>query len=683
MPSVMKTTGLALAVGALVAGVGCSSTYESEFQPLSRSGVIVQNFDTTVRPQDDFFDYVNGTWVATTEIPSDKSSYGAFTRMREDADANVREIIERAAASNPAPGSSEAMIGQMYNSFMDEDAVNAAGLEPLAPELRRIAAVDSLNELLAYFGWANYAGIKVPLGMDVAEDYKDTTRYLPYIGQSGLGLPNSDYYIDDSVKGQSIIADYKAYANAMFQRLGYSESKAAAATDRVYALEAALASHHRPPQENREYTRWYNLYGPGQGDWPAGVPWNAYLSAFGLSTDGVISLSQPEFGEGLAAVLADFPLSTWREYLQLRAASSSAAYLDQQMQDLGFDFYSRTLYGTPEMRPRWKRGVSLVNGALGEAVAQIYVAEHFPPEAKARMDALVDNLLAAYHDSISTLDWMSPETRERALDKLSKFTPNIGYPDKWLDYSTMEVGDELLPNVRAANRWDMQREIDKLGEPVDPHEWFMTPQTVNAYYYSLQNSITFPAAILQPPFFDMEADDAVNYGAIGAVIGHEIGHGFDDNGSQFDGAGRLHNWWTDADRAAFKERTAVLIDQYNQFEVLPDVFVNGALTQGENIGDLAGVSIAYQAYQKSLDGEPAPVLDGYTGEQRFFIGFAQAFLNKARDERRRQLVKIDTHSPDYVRVNGTLSNVPAFYEAFDVKPGDKLYRPPEERVKIW
>ncbi len=682
MPN-LKPSLLALGCSVAFLMAACANAPQGELQSPLASGVLLENLDTSVRPQDDFFDYVNGTWIATTEIPADKSAYGGFTRLAEESVADVRSIIEQAAASQPAAGSPEAKIGLLYNSFMDEERVNAAGLDPLAPELAQIARVDSLEDLLAYFGRANYAGLNTPLGLEVGEDFKDTTRYLAYLGQGGLGLPNSDYYSDESEKGQSIIAAYQAYVTAVFQRLGYSAAQAEAATGRVYALEAALASHHRPPQENREYTRWYNLYGSGQQDWPAGVPWDAYLGEFGLNQDMVLSLSQPEFAEGLASVLADFPLPVWREYLQLRAASSTAPYLDEGMQELNFDFYSRTLQGTPEQRPRWKRGVTLVNDALGEAVGQIYVREHFPPEAKARMDALVANLLAAYHDSISQLDWMSPETRERALEKLGQFTPNIGYPEKWKDYSGLVLGDDLVANVRAANRWAMQEEIAKLSKPVDPHEWFMTPQTVNAYYYSLQNSITFPAAILQPPFFDMNADDAVNYGAIGSVIGHEIGHGFDDNGSQFDGAGRLNNWWTDADRDAFQQRTAVLIEQFDEYEVLPGVFVNGTLTQGENIGDLAGVSIAYQAYLKSLEGKAAPVLDGYTGEQRFFIGFAQAFLNKAREERTLQLVKIDVHSPDVVRVNGALSNVPAFYEAFDVKPGDKLYRSPEARVKIW
>jgi predicted metalloendopeptidase len=369
--------------------------------------------------------------------------------------------------------------------------------------------------------------------------------------------------------------------------------------------------------------------------------------------------------------------------MKLRVASSSAAYLDQHMQDLSFNFYSKTLYGVPEMPPRWKRGVSFINAVAGDAVGQIYVREHFPPEAKARMDELVKNLTLAYRESIESLDWMGEETRANALVKLEKFTANIGYPDKWKNYSDMEVGAELLANVRAANRWEMGQDVAKLHKPVDKKEWFMNPQTVNAYYYTLQNAITFPAAILQPPFFDMAADDAVNYGAIGAVIGHEIGHGFDDNGSQFDGDGRLHNWWTTADHAAFKQRAAMLVEQYDKFEVLPGVVVNGTLTQGENIGDLAGVSIAYKAYLKSLGDKPAPVLDGYTGEQRFFIGFAQAFQHKAREAQARQQVKTDTHSPALFRVNGTLSNVDGFYNAFDVRPGDALYRAPQARVTIW
>jgi endothelin-converting enzyme/putative endopeptidase len=673
--------GLLLAAAFSVAAlVGCAHHNGS---PQLSSGVLLDNRDTTVRPQDDFFHYVNGGWIAHNEIPADRSSYGSFRRLAENAEADVRVIVEEAAATSAEPGSVVAMVGALYNSFMAEAQVNAAGVSPLAADLATIDTLADKNELMAGFAWASYAGVKSPLGISVREDYSDPTRYRAYLLQSGLGLPNSDYYTDKSDKGREVTAAYKSYMGDIYRALGYDKPAAVAAARNSWLLEVALASHHRPPEENREYARWYNLYGKGEKTLPGPVAWEAYLSAFGLDGESLVSLGQPEYFEGFAEVLAQMPLAVWKDYMKLRVASSSAAYLDQHMQDLSFNFYSKTLYGVPEMPPRWKRGVSFINAVAGDAVGQIYVREHFPPEAKARMDELVKNLALAYRESIESLDWMGEETRANALVKLEKFTANIGYPDKWKDYSDMEVGVELLANVRAANRWEMRQDVAKLHKPVDKNEWFMNPQTVNAYYYTLQNAITFPAAILQPPFFDMAADDAVNYGAIGAVIGHEIGHGFDDNGSQFDGDGRLHNWWTTADHAAFKQRTAMLVEQYDKFEVLPGVVVNGTLTQGENIGDLAGVSIAYKAYLKSLGDKPAPVLDGYTGEQRFFVGFAQAFQHKAREAQARQQVKTDTHSPALFRVNGTLSNVDGFYQAFDVRPGDDLYRGAEQRVRIW
>jgi putative endopeptidase len=647
------------------------------------SGVYLEHLDTSVRPQDDFFHYVNGGWLAAHEIPADKSRDGSFERLREAADADARAIIEEAAASAGSAEPGAGRIAALYNSFMDEERVNRLGIDPLAPELAMIEGIVSRRDLLAFFSYAGFSGIKAPLALGVEADFLEPLRHRVYVFQSGLGLPNSDYYIDDSDKGREVIARYQQYMVAIFRRLGYAEADALKASANSWQLEQALAGFHRPPEVNRNYAEWHNLHGPGFEPLPGTVQWDDWLAGYGLDTDTVISVAQPEYLAGFAGVFEQTSLAHWRDYLRLRLVSSSASYLDQGLQELSFDFYSRTLRGTPQMRPRWQRGVNLVNRSIGEDVGKIYVQEHFPDEAKARMDVLVANLVEAYRDSINSLDWMGEDTRANALDKLDKFTSNIGYPVKWKDYSAMQLDDDLLANVRETNRWGMERDLAKLDEPVDKTEWSMNPQTVNAYYSALQNSINFPAAILQPPFFDARADDAINYGAIGAVIGHEIGHGFDDSGSQFDGDGSLNNWWTDADRSAFKDRTVQLIDQYDAFEVLPGVNVNGGFTQGENIGDLAGASIAYKAYMTSLAGEPAPVMDDYTGEQRFFIGFAQAFLGKSRPERMRQMVKTDPHSPELFRVNGTLSNVDGFYEAFDVVPGDQLYRPAPERVKIW
>lgn len=681
--SFLTVKKLAVAVVAASVITACQSTQDKVADVPLDSGIILANLDTQVRPQDNFFEFVNGSWLAQAEIPTDKSSTGTFMRLREEADANVRKIIEQAGTKNGLPDSPEGKIGLMYNSFMNEAHVEALGTTPLDKDLARIDKIDSVDGILRWTAWANRYGIDSPLGLYVMPDYKDPTIYRAYISQWGLGLPNSDYYSDDSEKGQSIIAAYKKYTTGIFKALGYSDSGAKKAAEKTYALEKQLAAANRPPVEDREYTRHYNLFGPGHATLPEGVNWQVFLNAMDVEDNTVFAVAQPEYLPGLAKALSNTPVTVWRDYMKLRLASASAPYLNKDMQKLAFDFYSRTLHGVPEMRPRWKRGVSLVNETLGEAVGQIYVKEHFPPKAKERMDELVSNLIEAYRQSIESLEWMSEETRKNALVKLAKFTPQIGYPVKWMDYSSMDLSDSLMGNVRAASLWESNRQLARLGKKVDREEWFMAPQVVNAYYYSLNNSITFPAAILQPPFFDLNADDAVNYGAIGSVIGHEIGHGFDDNGAQFDGDGRLHNWWTESDKTAFEDRTAKLIEQFNKFEVLPGVHVNGKFTQGENIGDLAGVSISYKAYINSLDGKEAPVLDGYTGPQRFFIGYGQAWLSKARDERKRQLIKIDVHSPPQFRVNGVLPNIDGFENAFEVKPGDKMYLPPNERVRIW
>ncbi len=677
----VKKLAAVVTVASLI--TACQGIQDKVAEVPLESGVILTNMDNNVRPQDNFFEFVNGRWIAQAEIPADKSSTGTFMRLREEADANVRKIIEQAGAENAAPNTAAGKIGLMYNSFMNEAAVEELGLTPLKRDLARIDKVSSVDDILRWTAWANRFGIDAPLGLYVTPDYKNPTVYRAYISQWGLGLPNSDFYSDDSEKGKSIVAAYKKYTTNIFKALGYSDRAAQKAAENTYALEKQLAAANRPPVENREYTRHYNLHGPGHASMPKGVNWQVFFSGMGLDKDTVFAVAQPEYLPGLAKALTKTSLQTWRDYMKLRLASSSAPYLNKAMQELAFDFYSRTLEGVPEMRPRWKRGVGLVNGTLGEAVGQIYVKEHFPPRAKARMDEMVTNLIEAYRQSIESLEWMSEETRKNALTKLAKFTPQIGYPVKWRDYSTMDLSNDLMSNVRAASLWESNRQLARVGKKVDREEWFMAPQVVNAYYYSLNNSITFPAAILQPPFFNLNADDAVNYGAIGSVIGHEIGHGFDDNGAQFDGDGRLHNWWTEADKKAFEDRTAKLIEQFDKFETLPGVHVNGKFTQGENIGDLAGVSIAYKAYINSLDGKEAPVLDGYTGPQRFFIGYAQAWLSKTRDERKRQLVKIDPHSPPPFRVNGILPNIGGFEQAFEVKPGDKMYLPPKDRVRIW
>lgn len=662
----------------------CSGIADVDAPPeVQRSGVEVANMDTSIAPGDDFFHYVNGGWLARNPIPADKSRDGSFERLREAADADVRKIIERAADGAAGKSISEQRIAMLYNSFMDTQRIDALGISVLEADLALIDNIKSEAELLKFFAHADFSGVTYPLGLYLGPDYKEPNRYRVFLFQSGLGLPNSDFYADETEKGEAISAAYRDYARDLYLALGYSPREAASAVRATWDLESRLASMHRPPQSNRNYPLWHNLYGPGQEPLPAQVQWQTYFSQFGLPPETVISVAQPEYLAAFANVLGDTDMAVWRDYLKLRLISSSADYLSQDLQALSFNFYSKTLKGTPQMRPRWQRAVAFVNSTVGESVGEIYVQEHFSPESKARMDELVDNLVMAYRDSILSLEWMGEATRQNALEKLRLFTSNIAYPDEWKDYSKMQLDDDLLANARAANRWSLETDLAKLNSPVDRREWSMSPQTVNAYYSPTQNSINFPAAILQPPFFDPRADDAINYGAIGSVIGHELGHGFDDSGAKFDGDGRLHNWWTDSDSAAFAQRTAALIKQYDAFEVLPGVAVNGTFTQGENIGDLAGASISYKAYVASLAGKPAPVLDGFSGQQRFFIGFAQAFRGQSREERSRQMVKTSVHSPVIFRVNGTLSNVDGFYEAFNVKPGDLLYRPPADRVKIW
>ncbi|HQU58240.1 MAG TPA: M13 family metallopeptidase [Saprospiraceae bacterium] len=488
----------------------CADTTVGDNGARLSSGIYLDNLDTNVRPQDDFFQFVNGGWLASNNIPDDKSSDGSFERLSEAADADVLSIIEEAAAQGGASGSPEQRIAILYRSFMAEERINALGIQALDEDLSIIDAIDSERRLLEFFALAEYSGVTSPLEIYVMPDFLEPERYRLYLFQSGLGLPNSDYYTDDSEQGRAIVAAYHSYMRDVYMALGYSRDAADKATSSSWALELGLAAHHRPPEKDRNYPLWHNLYGPGHKNLPSGVNWDDYFSSFELSPETVISVAQPEYIEGLALVLKSTPLSAWRDYLKLRLVSSFAPYLSQELQDLAFDFYSTTLEGTPQMKPRWRRGVSFVNYAIGDSVGQIYVREHFSPSAKAQMDQLVANLIVAYRESIESLDWMGEQTRANALIKLDKFTANIGYPDKWKDYSTMRLGEALLPNVREANRWEVADQLARLPKPVDRHEWNMNVQTVNAYYSSVQNSINFPAAILQPPFFDPQVDEAIN-----------------------------------------------------------------------------------------------------------------------------------------------------------------------------
>ncbi len=646
------------------------------------------NFDPSVRPQDDLYRFANGAWLATAEIDPDKATAGAFTHLRDASEIAVQEIITGLADGTiEGPDSSEsAKIAAVYNSFMDEDRAEALGAKPLAEALSVIDGIDSPAALASYLGWALRRGISGLIGADVDADPGNPQRYLWFISQSGLGLPDEEYYRLES-KAQ-IRADYVKHLERVFRLIGVEEPTAEAQA--TLELETAIAAAHWDKVRTRDLVQMYNLQTWDEfADASEGLHWDAYLDAAGIEVKqlGEVCNCQPSFFTEVAELFTAERLPAWRSWARATLIRSRAPYLSSDFVQANFEFYAHKLNGVAELRARWKRGVSLVEGFLGEAIGKIYVEQHFRPEAKARMDELVANLLAAYKESIQHLDWMTDETRAEALDKLSKFRPKIGYPEKWRDYSALEVSpDNLVGNVENAADFSLNYWLGKLTEPIDPHEWFMYPQTVNAYYHPLRNEIAFPSAILQPPFFNLDADDAINYGGIGVVIGHEIGHGFDDQGSTCDGDGRLRDWWTDEDRAAFQERTSALIGQYNQLvpAQLPEGnHVNGELTIGENIGDLGGVGIAYKAWQLATGGEPGPDIDGFTPKQRFFLGYASVWQSLIRDEALAERLATDPHSPNEFRCNQIVRNVDAFYEAFNVTSEDALWLDPSERVSIW
>ena len=647
------------------------------------SGVDQRNFDAQIAASQDFYRHVNGSWLSQTAIPADKSNYGAFTKLADDAQQQLREIIETAASSSDKkPGSDEQKVGDFYASFMNESRADALGLEPLAEERAAIDALDDKKDLPALLARLSKRGVDV-FGGYIEPDAKNSSQYIVYLEQGGTLLPDRDYYL---LGDDKFVAIRKAYLAHIEKMLALAGAKDAAVQARaVLAFETALAEAQWTRVDSRDADKTYNKYEFGElTKLTPGFDWQPYIAGSGIARTPGLVIGQPSFFTAFDKLVQKTPLATLKVYLQWQLLSTYAPYLSKPYVDENFAFFSATLNGVQENKPRWKRGVETTEGALGEVLGRLYVARHFPPEAKARMETLVQNLLAAYKQSIESLDWMTPETKQKALEKLASFDPKIGYPKKWKDYSALQVKpDDLVGNLMRSAAVEHERETAKLGGPIDRDEWGMTPQTVNAYYNPLKNEIVFPAAILQPPFFDLKADDAVNYGGIGAVIGHEIGHGFDDQGSKFDGAGNLKSWWTDADRKNFETRTKALIAQYDGYEALPGQHVSGAFTIGENIGDLGGLSIAYQAYQLALAGKPAPVLDGFTGDQRFFIGWAQVWRRKYRDENLLNRLKSDPHSPSEFRCNGVVVNVPAFYTAFDIKEGDKMYLAPEKRVKIW
>lgn len=694
----MKTKTIALSIAVVLGLVGCgqdkadttsqqsaaAQNQSSSEKVALYSGIDQDNFDKSVPYSQDFYLAIDGNWLKKTKIPDDKSNFGSFTVLYDKSQLALKSIMEQAAADKTAAADSDAgKIGRFYNAYMDQKAADDKGITPLNDQLAAIASVDSYQKLAEVMGDLLIAGVDMPFGFYVSNDAKQSDQYAVYLGQAGLGLPDRDYYTKDDEKSRKLVADYQLYLTKMFNLASVSNAEQAAAN--TVDVEKWLAGEQWTRVENRDTDKTYNKKSMTEVKQLLGdFDWDAYATETGLADVDSVIVSQPSYLAAFGKGIKSIPLAQWQDYLRAQLLNTYAGYLSSDFDNAHFAFYGTTLSGVKTQPVRWKRAVSDADSIIGQMLGKLYVEQNFRPEAKQRMTTMVNNLIKSYESSIQSLDWMSPETKKKALDKLHKFTPKIGYPDKWKDYSALKLSsDDLVGNIRAAAKFAYDDMLAKLGQPIDTTEWHMTPQTINAYYNPVMNEIVFPAAILQPPFFDMNADDAVNYGAIGAVIGHEIGHGFDDQGSKYDGDGNLHNWWTEQDRKEFEKRTNKLVAQYDAYKPFDDVHVNGHLTLGENIGDLGGVSIAYKAYHMSLGDKPAPELDGFTGDQRFFIGWAQIWRRKYREQELRQRLITDPHSPSHYRVNGVLPNVPAFYTAFDIKEGDAMYLAPEDRVKIW
>lgn len=661
----------------LLLAVSCTSKVEL-------SGIDKSHFDTSVRPQDDFFQYVNGTWVEETEMPADKSRYGTFDIMYDENQIRLREIIENAAENtNATPGSDLQKVGDFYNSFMDSAKIEELGLSPLEDEFLKIKNVQNWDDLAELFAHYKMIGVQIPFTIAVHQDMKNSIEYILYFWQSGLGLPDRDYYFNEDEKFVEFRSKYIEYISEILSLA--SIDNAESISDKVMEIETSMADKHWTRVESRDRDKIYNKYEVSRlNELSPNFNWNVFFNKAGISDVQNIIVEQPSYFSALSNILEMYSLDDWKNYSKFKLISSFAPELPSEFVDASFNFYSKTLRGTEENRPRWKRAVSATNTSLGEVLGKIYVEEYFKPEAKERMVKLVDNLKLSMADRINKLEWMSEDTKVQALAKLEKFNAKIGYPDKWKDYSKLVVqSNELIQNTIRSTLVEYNREIDKLGKPIDREEWGMTPQMVNAYYSSTMNEVVFPAAILQSPFFNLKADDAVNYGGIGAVIGHEMTHGFDDQGRKSDGDGNLVEWWTEEDENRFLERAQVVIDHYNEFVPIDNMHINGKLSQGENIADIGGLTVSYNAYKMSLNGEEPLVLNGFTGEQRVFIGWAQNWRAMYRDDALRNQIVRGPHSPAKYRVLGVMNNMPEFYEAFDVKEGDGHYLPDEKRAKIW
>ncbi|MCG9698260.1 M13-type metalloendopeptidase [Shewanella sp. Isolate11] len=682
-----RVSQLAFAIALGLGMTACSNepTATESVQSVKVSGVEKANFDPAVRFQDDLYYSVNGHWLANTPIPADKSNYGAFSVLYEHSQNELKKIIEAAAAKkDKVAGSSEQKVGDFYVSYMDTDTIEKLGVTPLNGMLANIASAKTHDDIAGLMGSLLTSGSGIPLGFYVNNDAKNSTQYAVYVNQSGLTLPDRDYYLKDDAKFVANREALNKYVIDLMTEAGYGEPQRAAKS--VADIEHFIAESQWSRVETRDANKRYNKMSLADVETLTGdFDFARFIETTGLKgkTDDVI-IGQPSYFEKFGAQFNQIPVTAWQDYLAFHLVDNFATVLSKNFVDLNFAFHDKTLKGIQEQKPRWKRAVDSADVVMGELVGKEYVKENFTPEAKARMEAMIQNLIKGFEVSINQLEWMTPETKVAAQEKLSKFTYKIGYPDKWKDYSELEISaDDLVGNFLSYAKFAYSDMINKLGQPIDRTEWHMTPQTINAYYNPVMNEIVFPAAILQPPFFNMEADDAVNYGGIGAVIGHEISHGFDDQGAKYDGDGNLRNWWSDKDREEFQKRGKQLSAQYSGFEALPGKFVNGDLTLGENIGDLGGLTVAQLSYKMSLNGKEAPIIDGLTGDQRFFIGWSQVWRRNYRDEELARRLMTDPHSPSHFRAMGTPQNVEAFYKAFDVKAGDEMYLAPDDRVKIW
>ncbi|MFW2012351.1 M13 family metallopeptidase [Acinetobacter bereziniae] len=649
-----------------------------------KSGIDHQYFDQTVKGSDDFYQHVNGGWIKNTEIPADKSRWGTFDILHEESLKQLHDIVDELSKQQLVNGSSEQKVATLYANFMDEKRIETLGIRPIQAEIENVDALKKKKDIAQLAAHFSRIGVTSPFDVGVDQDMKNSTQMIAMMGQSGLGLPDRDYYLKNDAKFKKVRSQYLSYIEKTLKLAG--DTQAAQHAQAILKLETQIAKIQWSNVQNRDVTKLYNIYKVEDlAKLSPKIDWKTYLEKQELADKiKTIQVIQPSYFKGLSPIVDNTSLDAWKAYFKFHLVSDFSPLLSKAFVDNSFDFYSNQLREIKEQKPRWKRGVQLVEGTLGESLGQIYVKKYFSAEKKQRMELLVQNLMKAYSQSIEQLDWMSPATKVQAQKKLASFAVKIGYPNKWRDYSALDIkNDDLIGNVIRSREFEHQYALNKLGKPVDRDEWGMTPQTINAYYNASLNEIVFPAAILQPPFFDMNADDAVNYGAIGAIIGHEISHGFDDQGSQFDELGNMKNWWTAEDHRKFKEKTNALVAQYNAYEPIKGYHVNGELTLGENIADNSGLAIAYKAYQLSLNGQPAPVLDNLTGEQRFYIGWAQAWRSKITDAMQVEFLKRDPHSPDKVRGNATLLNQAPFYDAFHLKQGDKMYLPVNKRVTIW